>query len=84
MAVEEEVLLFDVEGIVGGLEVENDLIGRLRMGSQKQLELPILVGTRRSWVRYNEGSTTRAEGQEERVGGSAVRFTSGANRCLRV
>ena len=44
VAVEEAVLLFPVEGIVGGVEIEDDLIGGLRMGLDEQVHQEGLQG----------------------------------------
>ncbi len=44
VAVKEPVLLLTVEGIVGGVEVEDDLIGRLRVGLGEQFHQQGLQG----------------------------------------
>ena len=44
VAVEEAVLFLPVEGIVGGVEVENDLIGALGVGLQEQFHQEGLHG----------------------------------------
>ena len=41
---EEALLLLPVEGIVGGVEVENDLIGRLGMGLGEEFDQQGLQG----------------------------------------